>query len=843
MATLWQDIKYAFRSMAKRPGFALTAVLVLSLGIGVNAAVFSVVNALLLKPLNGGAGGSAPVVGLYQKSTERADEYRQFSYPNFVDIRESARTFAGVAAFDLALGGITEGDVTRRSFVCFVSSNYFDALRVALARGRAFTPDEERPGRPSLVTVVSHEYWRRTGSNPDIVGTDVRVNGQLFTVVGIAPPGFTGTSAAVTPEFWMPLSAADLLKNDFMRESQGKAAGSRDRHDLFVVGRLRDGATMEAAGAEAAAIGTRLAEAYPAENGKYTIVVNTLPRMGINTNPSDDGAIVSLSTVLMGLASIVLMVACLNLANMLLARGTARRKEIAIRLSIGASRSTVIRQLLTEGLVLSLAGGLGGLFLASGATALLLRSVTTLMPVPVVFDVSADWRVFLVTLAFAVVATLAFALGPALRVTKPDVVHDLKAQAGEDRSRRARLFGTRNLLLASQVALSLSLLVTGALFVRGAVNAANATPGFGLDRGLLVEVDPSLAGFGAEESAAAHRSLLAHLRTVTGVEAVSMASIVPFGAVNEGESVERSTAAEGAAGSRPRVGSTFTVIGSDYFQALGLAPIRGREFTASEAEGTTPARVAIIDDTLAEQLFADGEDPLGQYVQTWRTDPGFTPEALEIVGVVPSLRQDLFDPAPRPHLYVPFSLKPRTWMNYHARIAAGGLGEGAMLEQLRREIRAYDERLPILTTRTLRTFVADSVFLWVFRSAARIFTVFGVAALLLALVGIYGVNAYVVARRTREIGIRMALGATSRDVLRLVLRESAIVTAVGVTAGTAMAIGIGTALQSMLYEVTAFDPVALVAVPILLAASTLAASAIPARRAARVAPVSALRYE
>lgn len=253
--------------------------------------------------------------------------------------------------------------------------------------------------------------------------------------------------------------------------------------------------------------------------------------------------------------------------------------------------------------------------------------------------------------------------------------------------------------------------------------------------------------------------------------------------------------------------------------------------------------MAIIDDTLAEQLFADGEDPLGQYVQTWRTDPGFTPEALEIVGVVPSLRQDLFDPAPRPHLYVPFSLKPRTWMNYHARIAAGGLGEGAMLEQLRREIRAYDERLPILTTRTLRTFVADSVFLWVFRSAARIFTVFGVAALLLALVGIYGVNAHVVARRTREIGIRMALGATSRDVLRLVLRESAIVTAVGVTAGTAMAIGIGTALQSMLYEVTAFDPVALVAVPILLAASTLAASAIPARRAARVAPVSALRYE
>jgi predicted permease len=838
---LLRDVRYALRVLIKRPGFAATAILVLSLGIGANAAVFSVVNVLLLKPLPGRSNGSE-LLGLYNKHVQKAGEFRPFSYPNFSDIRDAARSFSSVAAFDMALAGVTDGDVTRRAFVCLVSANYFDALGTKLGRGRTFTVEEERPGRPSLVTIVSNQYWRKRGSDPNLVGRSVRVSGRLFTVVGIAPPELTGTTVGLTPEFWMPLSAAELLKNDFMRDGRGKAVGARDAHELLLIGRLRASVDRDAADRDLAGVAARLAEAYPTDNRDYTIISHPLRRMGISTEPGGEPELISASAVLMAMSAIVLLVACLNLANMLLARGAARRKEIAIRLSLGAGRAAVVRQLLTENFLLSLGGGLAGLLLAYWATTLLVQSVLPLMPIPVAFDVAPDWRVLAATFAFAMLATLTFGLVPALRATRPGVVGELKEQAGEDRGRRAWRFGARNLLLASQMALSLALLAAGALFIRGALKAADATPGFGVDRGLIVEVDPSLAAFTPEQSAAAHRGLLAHLRTVRGIEAVSMASIVPFGAVNEGESVERSSARQG--GARERVGATYTVISGDYFRSLNLPAVRGREFTPQEAEGTTARRVAIIDEPLAKRLFpAAGDDPIGQFVQVRVTEPGEQPEPLEIVGVVPGVRNELFDRAATPHLYVPFSLKPRTWMNYHVRVAAGGPGETAVLEQVRREIRAYDERMPILTTKTLRAFVAESLFLWLFRSAARIFTAFGAAALLLALVGIYGVNAYVVARRTREIGIRMALGATAGDVVRLILGEATVVIAAGVSLGLLMAIGIGWGLRSMLYDVTAFDPVALAGAPLLLAASALAASYLPARRATRVAPVSALRHE
>jgi predicted permease len=842
MPALLGDTRFALRLLFKRPGFTAAATVVLALGIGANAAVFSVVNALLLRPLAGSA-GPGEILGLYNRQTRQAGgEYRAFSYPDYVDIRDSARSFSGVAAHDMALAGLTEGSTTRRTFVSFVTANYFETLGVGLARGRTFSLAEERIGQPAMVTIVSDQYWRSHGSKPDILGSTVRVSGRLFTVVGVAPPGMTGTTVGFSPEFWMPLGVSDLLKNDFMRESQGGQSGTRSAHALIVFGRLRPAVSPQAAEHEVAAIAERLAVSYPGDDRDYSITVHPLARMGISTSPQDDSEIVALSAVLMLMSAIVLLVACLNLANMLLARGTSRRKEMAIRLSIGASRVALVRQLLTEGFVLSAGGGLLGLVLAYWATSLLVRSISPLMPFPILLQVAPDWRVLAATFGFATAATLFFALGPALRATRPSVVNELREQAGEDRVRHARLLGARNLLLASQVALSLALLVAGALFVRGAVKAAGATPGFPLERGLVVEVDPGLAAMSAEESAAAHRRLLAHLRTMPGVEAASFASLVPFGAVSEGEKVERAGAAGGPSGEPLQAGATYTVTGADYFRTLGLRPVRGREFTVAEAEGSEPRRVAIIDEPLAKKLFPrPGEDPVGQFVQLRPSEGSVQPEPLEVVGVVAGLRDDLFQKAPAPHIYVPFSLNPRTWMNYHLRIAGAGPGEGAMLEQVRREIGTYDSRLPVLATDTLRGFVAKSVFLWLFRSAARIFTTFGLAALLLALVGIYGVNAYHVARRSREIGIRIALGATPRDIVRLIVGEAAAVTIMGLCAGLLMAVGIGWTLQSMLYGVSAFDPVALTTAPVLLAASALAASYLPARRVARMAPSRSLR--
>ncbi|MDO8835433.1 MAG: ABC transporter permease [Vicinamibacterales bacterium] len=846
MSAILKDLRFGLRVLAKNPGFTVVAILVLGLGIGANAAVFSVVNAVLLRPLPGVDSGT-PVLGLYNKDTTRPGRYRPFSYPNYVDIREASTAFSSIAACNLSLAGITEGDTTRRAFVLAVSANYFDTLGGRPARGRVFTPDEERPGQPATVAIASDAYWRKAGADPDLVGDSVVINSRIFTIVGIAPPGFTGNSPMVGPEFWVPLSATALVMNDFMNERPGSAADSRSAQTLLVVGRLRAGATRETVDRELAQIGSRLADTFPAENADYTIVSAAMPRTGLSTSPSDDGGAFTMSAVLMAMSAVVLLVACLNLANMLLARGTARRREIAIRISVGASRSAVVRQLLVEGLLLAIGGGALGLFLAQGATTAFVQSMVPMMPVPLSITTSPDWRVVSVTLLFSVLATLAFALGPAWRITRPGVLEDLKEQrAVAQHGRRARLLGARNLLLVSQMALSLALLVAGALFVRGAMKAADATPGFPFERGLIVEVDPSLAAYTPEQAAAAHRGLLAHIRTIPGVEAASMASVVPFGAISEGTRVARVSGADGPGAGSPAeapVSAGFTVISTDYFRSLDLAVVRGREFTPGEAEGEEVRRVAIIDEPLAQRLFpGPGDNPVGQYVRLVVRE-GQREEPLEVVGVVRGVRDNLFERAASPHVYLPFPARTRSWMNYHIRTAGGDAAAAAMVQTIRREIRTVDERLPVLAVNTLQGFGERSLFLWIFRSAARIFSAFGLAALLLAVVGIYGVNAYLVARRTREIGIRMALGATAADVVRLIVRDAAVVAAIGVGIGLGLAVALGSLLSSMLYEVRATDPLALLAAPLLLGGSALLASYIPARRATRVAPVEALRQE
>lgn len=630
MRTLPADLKFALRLLGRQPGFTAVAVLVLALGIGANAAVFSVVNLLLLRPLPGVRDGGR-IVGLYAKDTQRADVYRGFSYPNYMDIQQGAKSLEGVIAFSFGFGGLAEGGLTRRCIVLMVSANYFDLLGARPVRGRAFTVDEERPGRPSQVVVVSHAYWQRHGADPALLGRTVSISGRPFTVVGIAPPGFAGTTAAMAPEFWMPLSATQVIENDFIRDIAGGDLTSRDTHRFLLIARLDGRATLEAANRDLAAVAARLAEAYPSSNKGYTVIANPLMRRGFASTPGDDDQLVSLSVVLLGMSGVVLLVACLNLANMLLARGTSRRKEIAIRMSLGAGRLTVVRQLLTEGLLLALSGGVLGLMMGHWAMVLLIRSVAPLTPVPLDVEMSLDWRVTAAMLAFAGAATVVFALGPALKVTRPGVIEDLKEQGGEDRGRRAWLLGGRNLLLAGQVALSLALLATGALFVRGALKAADATPGFSLERGLLVEVDPTLASYSLEQSADAHRRAIARLRELPGVEAASMASLVPFGSVSDRIRVERAAAVTGDEKPAPlRASAEHTSIGTDYFRSLGLPVLRGREFSLEEAEGREPRRVAIIDEPAARRLFpSPGENPVGQMVRVGSPADGKPPEVFE----------------------------------------------------------------------------------------------------------------------------------------------------------------------------------------------------------------------
>lgn len=835
--------------LAKSPGFAAIAIAVLSLGIGANTAVVSLVNMLLLRPLPGVSDGP-PVLGLYNKDTRRPDQYRGFSYPDFVDIRSSVRAFSGVVAQEMVFAGVTEGDLTRRVFVMMVSSDFFDVLHARPVMGRVFTSAEEQPGAAAAVAVVSHTYWRAHGSDPRIIGRHVTLNGRPFAVVGVAAPRFTGTTSTMAPEFWTPLGATTLLKGDGPKSAQ-VTVGARSTHSLLLVARLAAGTQARSAEGELVSIGARLASAYPADNAHYTIVSAPMPRTGLSTEPGDDRGLYSLSLVLLGLASSVLVIACLNLANMLLARGVTRRREMAIRASVGASRPALIRQLLVEGFVLASAGGLLGIGLAYVATAGLVHSFSRVLPMSIALDPSPDWRVVAGMLVSAGLATLAFALGPAWRVSRSDLVRDLSERDTGMPAGRGRRLTLRRVLLGSQMALSLALLAGGALFVRGAINASQATPGYSYDRGLLAEVDPTLCGYDTTRSGDVHRSVLGRLRELPGVESVSIASVVPFGDTSNGARVRRLSGAVAGAGPADPVSALYTVIGSDYFRTLGLRLQRGREFSALEADGLKARQVAIIDEPLARRLFPEpGADPVGQLitlgggeVSAAGTGSAAPPDALEIVGVAPGLRRWLFNKEPVSHVYVPFAGREPASLFYHVRIRPGGPTAPAALASVRQAIRAVDPVVPVLRLTTLEGFGANSIFLWLFHAAAYIFTALGLSGLVLALVGTYGLNRYLVERRTREIGIRMALGATAAQVVRQVIHESFTVVVVSLLIGLALAVALGRVLSAMLYEVSATDPLTLTLAPLLLGITALVATYLPARRATLISPVTALRRD
>jgi len=571
--------------------------------------------------------------------------------------------------------------------------------------------------------------------------------------------------------------------------------------------------------------------------------------VSISTSPRDDSAVLAPVVILMVMAVIVLLVASLNLANMMLARGTARRKEVAVRLALGGTRGHIVRQLLTEGAMLALGGGVAGLVLGYWAIGLLVSSLTPLLPVPVAIDMRPDVRVLAATFAFCGLSTILFGLGPAWRLARTDVVSQVKEQAGEDsRSGRFRRFGARNVLVATQIALSLGLLTAAGLFMRGAIKAGEADPGYRLDGQVLVSVDTGLAAYDEPRSRALYRRLMERLRSVPGVQAASMASVVAFGDLSESEIVQKGGTPPDARKDGRRVGTSaaYYIIGSEYFKTLRVPLLRGREFTLAEEQDSNAPAVAVIDEPLARALFP-GQNPIGQQVQIAASDAQVAsppPQLMAVVGVVKGLRHELFDKSPVTHIYVPYGRQSRSWMNVHLRLtSADPATEATMLQTIRREVRAVDERLPILTAKTLTQHRDTSVFYWAVKAGARIFTIFGAVAVFLAVVGLYAVKAYVVARRTREIGIRMALGSTPGNIFGFVLREGLGLTAAGLAVGFLIAVGIGQVVSSMLYQVSGFDPVVFAVAPLVLAAAAMAACYLPARRATRIAPIAALRSE
>ena len=850
-----QDLKFSFRLLLKTPGFSLTAILVLALGIGANAAVFTLVNELMLKPIGKGA-DSGRIVGVYSHDSTKPDSYRGFSYPGYTDIRDRSELFTHVAAFDMALVGLGEGEATRRTFAAMCTGRYFAVLGLSLMNGRTFTAEEERPLSQAAVTIVSYEYWKSHGADPALIGKTVRINMRPFTVIGILPRGATTSSSLISPEVWLPLGARELVANDFMQQDDGRRPlNDRRNTSLMVYGRLKPGVTEEAAAKPLEGLSKQLEAEYPAENRHQVLTVHSLSRTSISTSPQDDTDMGVSFVVLMGMAAVVLLIASLNLANMMLARGSARRKEIAMRLALGAGRQQVIRQLLTEGFMLSLVGGVFGLLIGYWGVSWLASSLVPIAPVPVTINTTPDFRVLLATFGFCVLATLMFGLGPAFKLSRASVVNELKEQAGEAPTRR-RWFAGRNVLVGAQIALSLGLLTAAGLFVRGAMKAGEADPGYRLDRQVLVSLDGSLAGYDEARTRDTYKRLIDRLRSLPNVESVTPASTVAFAGFTEGRNVQRAGADAAKNGQPKGKGSILYSVGTDYFRTLGLSLLRGREFTPAEEQDKTAPAVAIIDEPLAKALFP-GQDPLGQQIRFAKRDEPMAGNGIvvaddatqnttlyEVVGVAPGLRHDMFDKAPVAHIYLPFGREFRNNVNIHVRTRSAQAGaDAALLQVVRGEVRAVDERMPVLTLQTLTEFRDKSIFYWIVKVGANIFSTFGLVAVFLAVVGLYAVKAYMVARRTREIGIRMALGSTPRDVLRLVLGEGLALTLTGLVLGVLFSLAVGQAVGSMLYQVNPFDPLVFVTAPLVLGLASLAACYLPARRATKVAPIVALRTE
>jgi predicted permease len=848
-----RDLKFAFRQLFKAPAFTIAAVTVLALGIGVNTAVFTLVNTVFFA--SPGYAKPHEMVQLFSQDKKDPKKFRGFSYPTYLDVREQNTVFTDVMAFNLALIGIGQKGDTRRAFGAVVTSNYFSVLGVPLARGRAFLPEEETPGHNTPVAIASYGYWQKHGLDPNVLGSQVFINGRAFTIVGITPKGFVGTMQILSPEVWLPMSVYDHVANDFTSETR-TTIDDRKGTQLRIMGRLKPGLTAAAAKPELAGLAANLEKAYPVEQKDQTFMAERVSRNTVSNTPGSDSKIIAIAPLVLGMAVVVLLVACLNLANMLLARSTARRKEIAIRLALGCSRWRIVRQLLTEGFVLALLGGVGGLILGLWSSDLLVGSMRKLMPLDIVWLTGPNPAILAATFGFCLLGTLMFALGPALKISRSAVVTDLKEQAGEDVVRRRWKFLPRHPLVVVQIAFSLALITAAALFIRGAGKAASVDTGLRPGASYILEVDASLAGYEPKRAQELYRSLNERLAALPGVERASISSIVPFGmfelsrkvqraGVHPGPDAKPATAAEGLA-----FEVAWNSVGADYFSTVGLPVTRGRGFTESEATQPGP-KVAIIDEVLAKKLWPDG-DAVGQRIQYADQKGGASAdfnseekESMEIVGIVPATRHALFETEePVGGIYLPFARGFQSDISYFVRFRSLAPGsEAATADLLRRTVRDVDPSIPILALRTFAQHLDSNLDLWLVRAGAALFSVFGTLALGLAVIGLYGVKAYSVARRTREIGIRMALGAQAGAVLRMIMREGSIMLFSGVIIGLLLAMAAAKILSGILYGVHALDPIAFTVAALVMTTAALIATWLPARRATRVNPVQALRSE
>jgi predicted permease len=845
-----QDFKFAFRQLIKAPGFTAIAVLTLALAIGVNSAIFALINGAVLRPM-------VPlrpqeVVNVFNCRQNANHDYRQFSYTEYRELRENGGDLlVDLAALEFAVAGIGRDHEMRRSFAFLTSENYFSLMGVQPFRGRFYNAEECKPNANIAVVVASYGFWKRMSGRNDFVGSTLQINGQPYTVIGITPEGFSGASALIAPDIWVPLGIRSQLGSAFGDSETMHDLANPKNYALNLVGRMRSGLTIESAKSRLPVLSQRFNAMQGGEaEFQREVQIQTPSRFSLSTSPEDDGPVTLIGTLLMCMAGAVLLIACLNLANMLLARGTARAKEIALRLALGASRWRIVRQLLCEGLLLAVCGGVAGLLLSVWCNNLLLHSLSTLLSnvaFSFVVDLTPDAAVLAVTFFFCLAATVLFSLGPALKATRADLVNDLKQQVGEPArvGRFSRFFAPRHISVMAQIALSLMLLFAAGLFFRGALKAAGLNPGFVAAGDLVTEFDFTLV---KKEPADARRlifNIAQRARELPGVRAVGVGTMLPYGNFTNTRRImsTRSTLSTDPKAPDPGAGALYTAITPGYFDAIGVKLLRGRDFTQAECENKETRRIAIIDEEMAKKLFPN-EDAIGQHVRYTISPKDGSPNDLEVVGIVNTHRHDVQNDTLLARLFVPFAQGYNGNVFLHVRLNTQDRHAVAgMIATMRQTLHDIDADLPVLGMAPFVDLMEKSVGLWIVRLGAMLFGAFGGIALLLAVVGVYGVKAYAVACRTREIGIRMALGAHRKDVFTLIMRQGAMQTGLAITVGLLLSLAAGRVLSQILYQVSPADPFALVVSSILLTAAALLACFLPARRATYVNPITALRTE
>jgi predicted permease len=820
---LRQDLRHGLRVLSKSPGFTVIAILTLALGIGANTAIFSVVDCLVFRPLPVDHPGN---VVFLTSSRKGHSPGTVFSYPDFMDIqKQTTDAFSDVSAVGMfVMDGLTMDGKSESMWSCYVTGNFFRLLGLKPALGRLILPSEGSVAGADPVLVLSYAYWKsRFNSDPGVIGRKASVNGHPVTIVGVAPEGFGGITSLIDFQGYMPMGMAAPLKdvpNDFF--------GSREVAEVGLIARPRSGVSLQQAQAVLNAVAQRLSQQYAATDAKMSLRVFHLGPAGLAVDPANPETMSVVSALFLILAAAVLALACMNIANLLLVRAAARQREMAMRAALGATRERLVRQLLTESVLLALLGCVAGLALGLlGSRAF--SSIPLHTSFPVILDFHFDWRVFAYAFGAAILTGVLVGIMPALRAARGDV-NEILHDGGRTSTAGSHRLSTA--LVVTQVGGSLMLLIAAGLFVRSLENAQHTNLGFDPNHVLNLTVDPHAAGYDERQAREFFHTLLDQARSLPGVQSLSLAASVPMG---YGGTAGAALKIDGyqPANDQASPSAGYNAVSSGYFETMQIVVLRGREIRDSDNQNSE--RVAIIDQTMANRYWR-GLDPIGHHFQT-TDDPG---HPMVVIGIARnSVQNEIFWPD-QPFFYVPLSQQYNPVVTLQIRSVAA---PDAVARETTGLIHSLEPGMPVLDVQPMTTALDTFNGMLIFQLAAALAASLGILGLILAIVGVYGVISYAASQRTHEVGIRLALGAQAIQILNMIFRQGLAVVGAGVIAGVLAAAAMGRLIGNFLFGVRAGDPLTYATATVLLAAIALLACYIPARRAMRVDPMVALRHE